>query len=152
MRRLPQLDGTIAYAQGANMSARKKVTEAIASRDETYDAGADDADFSVKAQLAGFSLAFVPDAAVHYRLRSGLRATFVQTFRYGRETALLYKRFRRAGVRPKTVSESLYAWLLILAGAPRAVFSDRAYRRYWLIRLGGATGRLWGSVKYRTIA
>jgi glycosyltransferase involved in cell wall biosynthesis len=152
LRRLPQLDGTFAYAQGANFGTRRGVIDAIGGWDETYDAGADDADFSVKAQLAGFSLAYVPDAPVHYRLRSGLTATFMQTFKYGRETALLYKRFRPSGVHPKSLGETALAWLLILGRAPRAVLADRAYRRHWLTRLGGATGRLWGSVKYRTLA
>ena len=58
------------FAVGANFGMRRAVFDAIGGWDSRYGLGGNDVDFSWRAQLAGFKLAYVPDALVARRLRS----------------------------------------------------------------------------------
>lgn len=58
----------------------------------------DDVDFSWRAQLAGYSLHFVPDAVVRYRHRETLKEIFSQGRGYGASGPALYKNYGKLGM------------------------------------------------------
>jgi len=90
------------YGVGANLGFRRSVFDTIGGFDEDMVAGgADDVDFCWRAADAGFSLAFAPDAVVHYRLRSSLRARARQQYGYARGEANLYAKHQALGSLPR---------------------------------------------------
>jgi len=65
------------YASGCSMGLRRSTYEAIGDPDEACGA-CWDTDYCWRAHLAGIELTFVPEAIVHYRLRSTLLGAFQQ--------------------------------------------------------------------------
>ena len=53
----------------------------------------EDIDFCVRAHLAGFELAFVPEAVYHYRFRGDLDGICRQAYSYTYYRALLRRRY-----------------------------------------------------------
>lgn len=74
------------YAVGANIGFRREVFDRVGGFDPEMQ-GAEELDFCWRAQLAGCSIAAVPDAVVGYRFRRGLRAAMRQSFASGRGCA-----------------------------------------------------------------
>jgi glycosyltransferase involved in cell wall biosynthesis len=108
----------------------------------------EDMDFCFRAQLAGFTLHFVRDAEVHYRLRSGWWHIFRQAKAYAAGNVLLYSRYRERGSRElwrwrnyvRTVR-----WVLLSAARMRT----RADCARWVCQVGWYIGLLAGSLKWR---
>jgi GT2 family glycosyltransferase len=138
------------FAVSANCAVRTDVFRALGGWSEDYMYGGDDVEFSWRAQLHGYRLAFVPDAIVRYRYRSGLRALFHQFSAYGMAESHLYRDFRGAGAkrRTPTAMAKRYAWLV--AHVPDLARSS-ATRGRWVRAAAFNWGRLRGSVKYRTL-
>lgn len=67
---------------GANMGFRRAVFDAIDGFDEAFMHGADETDFCYRASAHGFTIGFVPDAVVAYRLRSNAREAARQSASY----------------------------------------------------------------------
>ena len=139
----------LASAHGANCGFTRKAFDAINGFDESFLGGGDDTDFFWRAQLAGFALHVVPNAVVHYRLRSTLRGLWSQSVGYGASGALLYRKFESSGLHRRGVRPVLHdVWWL----ASRLPFSLPIGRRgAWLRVLGGSWGKVLGSVRNRTI-
>ncbi len=70
---------------GANAGLRKTVWERLGGFDETYVRGGTETEFFWRLQLEGFSLVEVPDALVHYRMRSSFKAGVRQMYIWGRQ-------------------------------------------------------------------
>ena len=140
MRHLP-------YAVGANLGARRPVLELLGGFDESYVGGHEEVDLAWRAQEAGFSVGFAPDAVVHYRLRSSLRSMVRQRFWYGRSYAQLYRTFRHSGVPRTPVRTELRAYARLLRSLPRDIRRKRF--GFWLVTAAWTTGRLAGDVRYR---
>lgn len=109
----------------------------------------EDTDFSWRAQLdAGARIAFVPDALVSYRLRTGPRAAFRQARVWASWEVELHRRYRARGLTAGgNHLRGLLRWgrpLLLVAGARRSEDLVVAARH-----LGACTGRLEGSVRHR---
>ena len=81
--RLPNAFGR-PYAVGANLAFRKVVWDGVGGFDGRFKLGGDDTDFCLRAQDAGYSIGFEPNAVVHYRLRVDARAVAKQHYNYGR--------------------------------------------------------------------
>jgi len=79
------------YASTANLGIKKSIHLLIGGFDEelTYN---QNLDYCLRTQLAGYSLYFIPDAIVEYRLKHSLRKTFIQFYRWGRYGILIYRR------------------------------------------------------------
>ena len=107
----------------------------------------EDVDISWRAQLAGYRIEFVPDAVVHYRSRTTLRAMFRQHRNFGRSRALLYRDYRDAGMPPRPSKVALGEWWFVARAVPKLRTRTEAAR--WSRRLGRCIGRLQGSVRYR---
>jgi GT2 family glycosyltransferase len=101
--------------------------------DDTYSRGAEDVDFSWRAQLKGYRLSFAPRAVVRYRMRSR-HADLIQQYRdYGKMHALLAHRYKACGL-PRTSLDAWLRWLWLTFHTPELV-SNRRQRR-WLATLG----------------
>jgi glycosyltransferase involved in cell wall biosynthesis len=139
--------GFLPFAAGACMGVRRQAFEQVEGFDEMP--FCEDADISWKLQLAGHEIVFVPDAVLHYRQRSGLRGMYRQHRNYGAGQALLYRKYRRHGMRRRSFHVVLADWRMILLGALRARSPEERAR--WTRRTGRAIGRLRGSIKYRVL-
>jgi glycosyltransferase involved in cell wall biosynthesis len=83
--------GPRGFSSGSALAFRRDVHEALGGF--ATDVGAfDDLDFCLRAQLADFTLTFVPGAVVHYRHRTRWTKQFRRGFRYGRGNALLHRK------------------------------------------------------------
>jgi glycosyltransferase involved in cell wall biosynthesis len=144
--------GMLPFAIGANMGFRREVFDALGGWDETFIGGGDDIEFSWRAQLAGFQLGFAPDAVVHYRFRSSLRALARQNYARSKTDPQVYGRFRVHGMPRSPVAAALKAWLWVLVVAPRALVGRRDdVRSRWVLVASKRAGRLVGSVHYRVL-
>lgn len=88
LRRLPGFDVFVRRISGfltagaSNMALHREVFDAIGGFDEAAFTAEDD-DFCLRAQLAGYQLTYVPQMVLYVRQRSGLPATFHQARTYG---------------------------------------------------------------------
>jgi GT2 family glycosyltransferase len=137
------------HAAGCGLGAWREVHEQVGGFDERM-LNLQDTDYCWRIQLAGTPLQFVPDAVVHYQLRSDLRQTFRQALRYGEYNVLLYKRYRCHGMPRIPLSKQLIGWLRLLKKIPGTGNEERRAR--FVRDLGWRLGRLKGSLKYRVIA
>jgi glycosyltransferase involved in cell wall biosynthesis len=108
-----------------------------------------DTDFCIRLQLRGTELHFVPEALVHYRYRTELKAMFAQARGYAEAGALLQKRYG-AGDSPSALRWAVKHWRPFVQGLPRILRKSGRADLAW--RLGWQVGRYRGSLKYRVRA
>ena len=147
MDRLPTTMRYRSYATGANLGVRRGVWEALDGFDETYVGGHEEVDFAWRAQDRGFTIGFVPEAVVDYRLRDSLRSMMRQRFGYGRSYAQLYSRFRLAPIQRARARHEVKVTGMFLARGPRALVTSG--RDEWLTGLAWTLGRWRGGLAYR---
>ena len=99
-KEFPRLFGR-PYAVGSNIGFSRRAFDVIGGFDESFSLGADEVDFSWRAQDAGLRFHFVRDGVVHYRLRSNLKALMRQQFGYARGHAHLYAKWVELGAVPR---------------------------------------------------
>lgn len=138
------------YAQMANCGMWREVWERHGGFDEVYRYGGDDAEFFWRVQLAGGTVGFAPDAVIHYRLRSGLRAIWRQWYGYGISHPHLFAAFRARGMPRAPLVEALREWLWLLIHAAD-LLGTRPARAVWLKRSGLRWGRLVGSWRHGVV-
>ena len=146
--RLPVLLDFLPYATSANFGIRAATLAELGGWNEDYWVGGD-AELCWRAQLAGRTLAFVPDAVVHYRYRHGAWASMRQQFAWGSADPGLYRDFRGAGCprRPWPRMAGSAAKVVVTAPALLAPGS----RGEWLRRTALLAGRAVGSARRRTL-
>jgi glycosyltransferase involved in cell wall biosynthesis len=143
--------GFLPWPEGANIAFSREVFDRLNGFDETFVFGGDEIEFAWRAQLAGFSLGFVPEAVVNYSVRTSARRLFRQFLRYGSSHAQLYRQFRNHGM-PRSPTKLIAGrWVWILTHAPAALVRRGEDREAVLRRAGIAVGRLRGSLKYRVL-
>lgn len=128
------------YGLGGNTAMRREVWEAVGGYDETFPAGAEEIDFAWRAWDLGYRFAYVPDALLHYRIRTDLRGVLRQQYDSGRGTATLYAKFRPAEVRPKSLPRRIHHEVLLLKQFPWRGSPDD--RRSWLTLMAFEAGKL----------
>ena len=144
---LPMAFGVARYGVGANLGALREVLREVGGFDVRYTSCGDDVDLCWRAQLAGYHIAFVADAVVHYRLRDGMRRLARQQYAYGQAEAALFRSYRHLGLRRSSArSLASTAWFLLsrvpfLAGQRR--------RALWVATLASEVGRVAGGVRER---
>ena len=118
--------------------------------DEQFTFGGSDIEFAWRAQLAGYHIAYAPQALISVRNPDSLRALARQWYLYGESEGKLFRVFRHRGMRRSRVGEAarVWAWLLIHVGDVRG--SAQARRR-WVRLASYRAGRLAGSVRERTL-
>jgi GT2 family glycosyltransferase len=144
---LPVGHGFLAYAPGGNCAVWADVAREL-RWNETYRFGCSDAEFSWRAQLAGYRLAYAPAAVCRQRFRSGLGEMLRQHARYNTAPAHLYRDFRCYGLRSPGLSGGLASWTALLWNSPDLLRS-RERRGHWLRLASVAVGRLAGSIRWR---
>lgn len=132
--------GERAYPFGGNTAMRREVFEATGGYDETFPAGAEEIDFAWRANDRGYLPAYVPEALVHYRIRTDLKGVLRQQYNSGRGTATLYGKFRPAEVTPKSLPRRAHHELLLLKQFPWRGSADA--RRMWLTLMAFEAGKL----------
>lgn len=135
---------------GANCGFRKSIWHELGGFDERYRGGGDDAEFFWRLQLAGHGLQVVPEAVVHYRLRSSAREMVRQSYVYGTQFPMLYRDFRSSGM-PWRWRQSLRTWLWSLSLVPRSVLGGRPMRLEMRLQLAQRWGHLVGSIRHRVL-
>ena len=141
---LATVGGWLPFGETSNLAVRRDAFDAVGGFDEEF-LTAEDRDLCIRLQLAGYTLAFVPEAVVHRRLRPSTWHVMVQAHRWARGEVLLYRRHRAHGMPPE---DGLRAWLRVGRDVPHLLSGTR--RAGWLRRLAERTGRLDGSLRYRT--
>ncbi len=81
------------HAGGGTLGLQKRVVEAIGGFDRAF-AYLEDTEFTLRAQDAGFAIAFVPEAVMHVRARDALQPIFRQSYNWGKSEMQLVARYR----------------------------------------------------------
>jgi glycosyltransferase involved in cell wall biosynthesis len=98
-------------------------------------------------QFAGIALHYVPDAVYRVRYRSSLLELYRQGLAGSSCAPLLYKRYRGAGMRRRTIEDVVRSWSRLLVSLPKA--RTKADFAPLVVQLGRELGRLRGSFRYR---
>jgi glycosyltransferase involved in cell wall biosynthesis len=137
------------YVPGGNCAVWASVALAL-GWNETFGYGGDDQDFSWRAQLASYRLAFAGEAVVQLRFRRRLGDHARQWYSYGKAGPSLYRTFRQAGMPrsdPRHAAET-WRWLLARSGS---LARSSARRGNWVRLASFSVGRVIGSVRARTV-
>ncbi len=137
------------HAGAGNMGVRRKVFDEVRGFDESLPA-LFDTDFCWKVQLAGIPLTPLPDAVLHVRFRDTAAGLVRQARLYAEYDVLLYKRYRPYGMPKLRLRDGLKAWVGLVLNVLSARAPDKRPRYLW--DLAWRAGRLYGSIKYRTVA
>lgn len=148
--------GGVDFAVAANLGTHRRVTDAIGGWRGDYD-GCEDVDFSLRAQLAGFTIGSAPDAMVDYRVRSDLRSLARNFYFYGKgaarfarhELAAQREVAARAGRPGQPGAGAGEGWTLmwwVVRSVPAAITSEKT-RGLWVRTVAHATGFLVGRVR-----
>lgn len=156
-RNNPQADALIPYtyppflphAGGSSLGVRRALHEAVGGFDEDLPA-LEDTDYCWRIQLQGTPLHLVPKATVHIRYRHEATGLFRQSFHFGIYNVALYKRYRQQGMPRLPLTAGLARWAKLLLTAHRLLLPST--RTQWLGQLGWRHGRLWGCLRFRTLA
>jgi glycosyltransferase involved in cell wall biosynthesis len=141
-------EGFLPYAHGGNSAAWADVARAV-GWDEAYRFGGGDWEFSWRAQLASYRLAYAPDAVVLRRYRETMPELVRQWYAYGHGAPLAYRNFRNAGMR-RDLRQGLEVWRWLARNFGSLVESP-ARRGNWLRMAAFSAGRLAGSIRFRTL-
>lgn len=145
---LPTCLSFMPYALGGNVAVWKDVVDSLGGWNESYARGGTEIEFAWRAQLAGFTLSFAPEAIVKYRFPKNLSGLAGQAYWHGRVTPRLYREFRRSGLPRWRLIWCLYAYAWLVLHSPKLVYS-RVGRGVWIRRAAFQWGRLVGSLRYR---
>ncbi len=136
------------HAAGATLGAHRALHERIGGFDENL-ATLEDTDFCIRAQLAGATLASVPEAVVHYRYRDTALGLYRQGRNYAKYNVLLYKRYRPKGYRDRwRWRVYIERWLQLLLRLPD--WRTRTGRGRWFWSFGWQMGYTAGMLKFRS--
>jgi glycosyltransferase involved in cell wall biosynthesis len=141
-------EGFLPHAGSGNLGFEIGLYRQLGGFDERFVNAGNDVDLTWRVQLAGHDIWFAPDAVVHVRERSSLRASFRQFRAFGAQEPRLYKMYREHGMRRPATKAALARFAMLLLSAPRA-WSKPASRLSWVKRFGFRAGCLIGSVRYR---
>jgi glycosyltransferase involved in cell wall biosynthesis len=137
------------FASFSNCGMWAEVLERL-GWDLSFRSGGADIEFSWRAHLAGYDIAAVPSAIVHYRFRVTLPAMIKQHLGYGASEPHLYRLFRASGMPRRSVAESRDTWLWLARILPSAL-RGREFGGNWLRVLALSLGRMWGSLRWRVL-
>ncbi|WP_224278137.1 glycosyltransferase family 2 protein [Nocardioides lacusdianchii] len=128
------------YGLGGNTAMHRQVWERVGGYDEQFPAGAEEIDFAWRAWDLDYRFTYVPEALLHYRIRTDLRGVLRQQYNSGRGTATLYAKFRPPEVVPKSLLRRIHHELLLLRQFPWRGSADQ--RRMWLTVMAFEVGKL----------
>lgn len=150
MRDNPTVPGFLHYPLAGNCGIRRETWEAMGGFAEDWRRGVEHVELFLRAQLAGATLGFVPEALVAQHLpplRDQRRNLLVAAAGHAR----LYARFADAGMPPRSAPAILRSWLWLLLRLPWLVHPDPRRRRKWQKFFAWYAGRLLGSLRWRVV-
>lgn len=141
--------GFLPSAAGCSLGIRRSIFEEIGGFDDSIMLGTD-VDLCWRAQLAGCSLRFVPDAVVSYRYRDTWHGIFTQARTYGTAGPALYRRYRDRGMprRPWRRALRFHAAAFVRLARARSRSDLAACMFLFGFRYGLVTGSLEHRVLY----
>ncbi|MEO1402683.1 MAG: glycosyltransferase [Cyanobacteria bacterium J06635_1] len=125
------------YASSCNLGIKRSVYEKLGGFDETL-LTCEDAEYCRRAQLQGFSLGYVREAMVHYRLRHSLLGIYKQAYSYSQYRVLLHEKYKSTGVFSRSLAEGVMAWRLLAKALVRV--RSKSDLAIWLNSLGWRLG------------
>jgi glycosyltransferase involved in cell wall biosynthesis len=131
---------------GGSVGITRTVFEAVGGFPEDFPRMYDIA-MSWEVQFDGTPLHHVPDAVYRVRHRGTLRDLFRQNLAGASCAPLLYRRYRRAGMRRRTVPQVFRSWARLMIELARA--RTKAELASVVVQLGRELGRLNGSLRHR---
>jgi glycosyltransferase involved in cell wall biosynthesis len=135
----------LAVVPGGNCAVWADVAQAL-GWDESFTFGSSDIEFSWRAQLQSYRLAFAHGAVMHVRHRHTLRGLAGQWYRYGESGGRLYLAFRHAGMPRADWRQSLAEWRWLLMSLPRLA-RPGGERAKWVRMAAFRCGRLVGGLR-----
>ncbi|MDB5946007.1 MAG: putative b-glycosyltransferase, Glycosyltransferase Family 2, partial [Ramlibacter sp.] len=145
----------LTWASGCSMGIRKSVYEQLGPLSTSYPC-AHDTEYCWRAQLAGLTLHFVPDALVHYREKADYRARFRQGKSWGRDFARLQKRYGAPAARFALlrqlvwISQCLPPTILAYLWSACRLPNGKSLLGHWAWSMGWSIGRLTALMDHRT--
>lgn len=131
---------------GASMGITRRLFESVGGFPDDLPRMYDIA-LSWEVQSAGTPLHFVPEALYRVRYRDNVLDLFRQGLAGSSCAPLLYKRYRNAGMKRRTLPAMLRSWARLAVDLARA--RTKADLAPLGVRLGRELGRLRGSIRYR---
>jgi glycosyltransferase involved in cell wall biosynthesis len=133
------------WGNGCNFGITRRVVDEVGRFDESLIFG-EDIEFSWRVQVAGFALHFIPDATIHYRLRHGLIANYVQSRNWAKAAVAVSSRYGLIKGNFAKLKLFLGGWkhLSILLVKIRT----REDRVIWMRRFGAKIGEIQGCIDY----
>ena len=149
MDRLPMKHEFLPGVPGGNCGVWRSVATEL-RWDEAFTFGGSDIEFSWRAQLAGYRVAWAPDAVVAVREPTSTRAVARQWYKYGASGPQLFQVFRRAGMGRSSVGHAarVWAWLIVHVGD---LWGPVHARWRWVRVASYRAGRVVGSLRARTL-
>jgi hypothetical protein len=141
--------GFLRYAAGGNMGVWTRVAREI-GWDERFEFGSSDHGFAWNAQLAGYRLAYAPDALMQQRYRTTIWAAARQHYRYGRSGPHLRRAFRSVALKPPDNGQAVREWRRLAMSVPH-LWASREDRGRWILAASVRLGRLTGSIRARVL-
>jgi glycosyltransferase involved in cell wall biosynthesis len=141
--------GFLRYAPGGNMGVWAGVAREI-GWDDRFQFGSSDHGFAWNAQLAGYRLAYAPDALMQQRFRTTIWGMARQHYRYGRSAPQLQRAFCGAGLEPPDNRQAMREWRRLAVSIPD-LWASREDRGRWVRTAAVRLGRLTGSVRARVL-
>jgi glycosyltransferase involved in cell wall biosynthesis len=136
---------------GASMGFRRTVWNAVGGFDETFNYGGwDEFDLCYQAQRLGFSVAWVDEPLVHYRIRPDWRGTLRQQFGVGRGEHQFRMKHPEC-LAPGSVRSELASWPRTVGGACGRLLTRAPERGETLGVLARKLGRDYEMVRGRRI-
>lgn len=137
--------GFLRTIPGGNCGIWRDVAQDI-GWDESFHFGSSDIEFSWRAQMGSYRVAFSPDVVMHIRHRATVSGLAYQWFRYGHSGGRLYRKFRQAGM-PRTPREEwLRDWRWLIAQLPK-LRRQGPHRAAWVRIAAFRLGRVIGSLR-----
>ena len=138
------------YAIGCNLGITRRAFESVGGFSTRY-RRCSDVELSWRLQLAGYSLHEVPEAEIYYRYRTTAWSHWKAAFAFSQAHTALYKDFAVHGAKRSPAKDVLTRYKNIFRGVPRWKKMSQRNRIGWAFNVGVTLGRLWGSLRFRTL-
>jgi len=133
------------------MGMHRRVLDRLSGWNENYDfQSSEDIELSWRAILLDLELGFCPLAIVNYRMRSGFKANYSQSLRYGMGFVKLFVDFERFGFMPGSRLGRTSQSIAVLTRAFLSAITGRSKRFEFVRTFGIFLGLILGSVRFRT--
>jgi GT2 family glycosyltransferase len=135
------------FAGAGTLGIRRPLFEGIGGFDPSLRCY-EEADFCWRIQLAAHEPpAWVPDAKLHYRMERHPAKRWEKGTAFGQTQALLYRRYRGAGIPRESLGVAAVAWRRLAWHLLRRALGRSSIGEGWQLSI--RWGRLRGSVRYR---